>query len=464
MDGTLLATDTLWESVLILLKTRPWKMLLLPAWLLRGKAYFKHQVARSVELDPAVLPYRGAVLDFLKSERDSGREIVLATAGDRTVAERVANYLGIASAVLASDGKTNLAGRQKLDALRTYLGSREFDYIGNAEADLPLWQAASEMLLVQPSAGLLRKVQRIGPVGRIFASRASLLRSTLQALRVRQWVKNVLLFVPLLTSHRVTEPAALLSVAVASLAFSFCASAVYVVNDLLDLESDRHHPTKRFRPFAAGMLPIPTGLILVPLLLGCSLALAAFLLPPLFMAVLGLYLVAATAYSVHMKRVVGVDVLVLAGLYALRVYAGGVAASIPISQWLLEYSMYFFVSLAILKRYSEVSNVQARGGTDVKGRGYLPQDQDLLRAIGVTSGYLSVLVFALYVNSREAEAPYHHPQALWMAIPLLLYWITRIWFLAHRREIDEDPVVFAVRDPVSYIVGGLVGLVIVAAL
>lgn len=464
LDGTLLATDLLWESLLALLKRRPWSLVLLPGWLLKGKAYLKHQIAQRVELNPGSLPYRKDVLDFVKRENGSGREIVLATASDGKFARSVAGYLGLFSGVLASDGKINLAGRWKLKALETHIGNKGFDYIGNAKADLPLWRVASQVLLVNPSPRLLRQAQRVGPVRWIFGHREGPRRSLTKALRVDQWVKNVLLFVPLLTSHRLIEGRLVLSSLLAFLAFSFCASGTYIVNDLLDLESDRHHPSKRLRPFAAGGLPISTGVLLALLFLGAGFAIAAVLLPAPFSAALGLYVVITSAYSFYLKRIVAVDVLVLAGLYTLRVLAGGEAVNIPISQWLLAFSLFLFLSLAFVKRYAELSNAHARREALAKGRGYLVQDKELVRSLGPTSGYLSVLVLALYISSREVTALYRHPQVLWLACPLLLYWITRVWLLAHRGEIDEDPVVFTLRDTVSYAVGGVIGLIILAAL
>ena len=464
MDGTLLATDMLWESLLVLLRTQPWRLVFLPAWLLKGKAHLKHQIAQHVVLDPASLPYRDDVLDFLRREKEAGREIVLATASDRRFAEAVAHHLGLFSAVLASDGRVNLAGRQKLKALEMYVGGKAFNYLGNGKADLPLWKAASEVTVVHPSTRLLRQAQRVGAVLRIFSPRANRFRSFLQALRVSQWVKNALLFVPLLLAHKVTGGAQVLSALLAFCSFSFCASSVYIVNDLLDLESDRHHPRRKFRPFAAGTLPISTGVLLVPLLLGGSFLIAALLLPPLFAAALGLYVAITTAYSFYLKRIVVLDILVLAGFYTIRVLAGAVAVKVPVSPWLLAFSMFLFLSLALVKRYSELVLMHAGGETLAKGRGYLVGDRELLQGIGVTSGYLSVLILALYVSSKEVTALYQHPQALWLVCPFLLYWITRAWFLVHRGAIDEDPLVFTLKDPASYVVGGFIGLVILTAL
>lgn len=463
LDGTLLATDALWESLIILLKTRPLTFLILPIWILKGKAFFKRQVAQRVVLNPSSLPFREDVLAFLRKEKSSGTEIILASASDQRVAEGIAHHLGIFSAVLGSDGRVNLSGRMKLQALEKYAGSKGFDYMGNAPDDLPLWKAAHRAILVHPSPRLLKRTRRSSSVHGILSPQMNRLSSFLKALRVHQWVKNALLFVPLLMAHKMTEIDLVLQAVYAFIAFSLCASSVYIVNDLLDLEADRQHPHKRFRPFAAGMLQIKTGVLLAPLLLGCAFAIAFLFVTPLFSASLALYLGLSTAYTFYLKKVLIVDVLLLAGLYTLRVLSGAFAVSVTISPWLLAFSMFLFLSLAILKRYSELRITQEHNQTHAWGRSYAVGDIELLRSIGPTSGYLSVLVLALYINSKEVIPLYHYPAALWLIGPCLLYWLTRMWLLAHRGEMADDPLVFSVKDPQSYVVGILVATIIVFA-
>ena len=285
----------------------------------------------------------------------------------------------------------------------------------------------------------------------------------LRAFRVHQWVKNLLLFVPLLMAHRVMNLGMLSSVLIAFAAFSLCASSSYLFNDLLDLESDRLHPRKKHRPFAAGSLDIGTGVVAGSLLFAGSLATAVLLLPPRFVLYLLIYVVTTTAYSLFLKRVVILDVLVLAGLYTIRVMAGGAAAGIAVSPWLLAFSMFLFLSLAIIKRYSELNMNRSLDRGSIDGRDYDIGDMELLRSVGPASGYLSVLVFTLYVNSKEVVDLYRTPVILWLIGPCLLYWITRLWLLSHRGQIDGDPIVFTVKDPVSYVVGGVIGIVIIAA-
>lgn len=464
MDGTLLATDTLWEAIILLVKTRPSSALLLPFWLLGGKASFKRQVTERVSLDPATLPYRDDVLSYLRNERVLGRQIVLATASYHSVAESVAAHVGVFSAVLATrDGATNLSGARKLAAIREHAGDLGFDYIGDSAVDHPIWRAAHEAMLVAPSEGLLRAARSGASVTRVFAPRRSLGPALLRALRVHQWIKNLLLFVPVAMAHRVADVGAMRIVVIAFFAFSLCASAVYVLNDLFDLDADRHHPQKRLRPFAAGSIPIQFGVAAIPGLLSAAIALGLLVPNRLFLAELGIYFAITTAYTFWLKRIVIIDVLTLAGLYTMRILAGGAAAEVPVSEWLLAFSTFLFLSLAILKRFAELRMALDRKLADVKGRDYALEDIELLRSVGPASGYLSVLVLALYVSSSQVVELYRTPAALWMICPPLLYWITRMWLLASRGRINGDPIVFAVKDPASYAVGAAVLVTLITA-
>jgi 4-hydroxybenzoate polyprenyltransferase len=463
LDGSLLATDVLWESVLVLLKTKPFALLLFPFWLFTGKARFKSEIARRVTLRVATLPYRSSVLAFLREERRSGREIVLTTAADERIANSVAEHLQLFSAVLASDGQVNLSGEAKLHAIRDYTRATSFDYVGNSMVDLPVWRSAHGAILVSPSGRLRRRAAAVCSVQRTFPPDGGRLRELLRAFRVHQWVKNLLLFAPLLMAHRAMDIGMLTRVLYAFAAFCMGASSSYVFNDLLDLEADRLHPRKRDRPFAAGTLGIGTGLVASSLLLAGSLTTATMLLPRPVLLELLIYCAATTAYSLYLKRVVILDVLLLAGLYTIRVLAGGAAAGVAVSPWMLAFSMFLFLSLAIIKRYSELGMHRTLERRSIAGRGYTISDMELLRSVGPTSGYLSVLVLALYVNSAEVAKLYGTPTILWLIGPCLLYWISRLWLLSHRGEIDGDPIVFTVKDPVSYVVGATIVCLIIAA-
>ncbi|WP_199741818.1 UbiA family prenyltransferase, partial [Corallococcus sp. CA047B] len=459
LDGTLARTDTLHENLLVLFKHAPWLLLLAPLWVLRGKAFFKAAVARRVRLDVTALPYNEAVLAYLREEHARGRRLVLATAADRSLADAVAAHLGLFSDVFASEAGVNLSGSRKLARLREALGT--FDYVGNDAVDLPLWRESRRILVVHATPGVLRQARGLGPpVHRVFEAPPTHWRVWIRALRVHQWAKNALVFVPLLAAHKATQGGMAPRAVLAFVAFSLCASSVYVINDLLDLSSDRRHPTKSRRPFASGDLPVRAGVVLAPVLLGLAAVVALGTLPLSFAALLGVYSVLTLAYSLRLKQVVMLDVLVLAGLYTVRIFGGALAVGVPTSSWLLMFSTFLFLSLALLKRLSEVRRLRQSNEVSAHGRGYLAQDYELLASLGTAAGQVSVLVLALYITSKEVTALYGHPERLWLLCPVMLYWVGRIWVLAHRGLVNEDPLIFALRDRVSYVVGVVAALVL----
>ncbi len=460
LDGTLVRTDTLVESLLELVRANPLWVLVLPLWLARGRAHLKQQIAARVRLDPTTLPYHPDLLAYLKSERAAGRKLVLVSAADEGVVRAVAEHLGIFDEFIASDGSRNLKGAQKRIVLATRFGSGGYDYAGNDRADLDVWSDARSAIVVSRDDRLARRAG--SRVQRSFVSRSSRLAAIARALRVQQWVKNVLVFVPLLMAPEARNPALFWDAFVAFVAFSLCASSVYVANDLLDLEADRRHETKRNRPFAAGDLPLTMGLVLAPLTLGVGVAVASTL-PRSFLVVLALYMVATTAYSFRLKHVPLVDVLVLAMLYTGRVIAGAAATRVSPSPWILGFSLFFFLSLAFVKRYSELYAARREKNGALMVRGYYPTDLEAIATDGIASGYLSVLVAALYINSDRVARVYSQPAFLWLICPLLLYWISRIWLLARRGQLHDDPVLFAVGDRVSYVIGALVAVALVLA-
>jgi 4-hydroxybenzoate polyprenyltransferase len=465
MDGTLLATDILWEMLVLLAKNRPMLLLRAPFWLIKGKAYFKRQLASHVVINPAGLPYREPVLSFLTEERQKGRNLILATASDSMVAQSVARHVGLFSTVLASDGAVNLAGDAKLRAILRHADGVGFDYAGDSWVDLPIWRQASHAIVVEPSRRLLKKVDQESTIQTVLAPRRRSIGVYLRLLRVQQWSKNVLLFVPLLLAHQFMDHRRLLSALLAFVAFSLGASAVYIVNDLLDLESDRQHPHKRSRPLAAGLVPIPTALTIALLAVTASFGIAVAFLPWLFVGIMLLYQATAAAYTFAFKRIAILDVLILAGLYTARVLAGAVATDVRVSHWFLAFALFFFMSLAIVKRYSELGLVGGNGGTEgfLAARGYEPGDRDFIGSIGAASAYVAVAVFALYISSPDVHLLYQRPSALWLIIPILLYWVTRTWFLAHRGKMHGDPVVFALTDRTSYLLAVLIASILLIA-
>lgn len=446
LDGTLVRTDLLVESVLGLVKQNILYLFLLPFWLLKGKAHFKHEVARRVELDTALLPYDEPFLAYLREQHKGGRQLILATASNVKLAEAVANYLGLFEDVLASDEVTNNAGGKKLARLLALFGDGKFDYAGNAKVDISIWAHANEAVVVSPLRGVRQAAERQGNVSQVFDEpHTGGVKAHLKAMRPHQWLKNLLVFVPLATAHQADDPILLGQAALAFVAFNLCASSVYLLNDLLDLSADRQHPTKRNRPFAAGTIPIVSGLALIPVLLALS-ALIALWLPAEFVMVLSLYYLMTLGYSLWFKRLPLIDVLVLAGLYTIRIMAGAAAVSVIPSFWLLAFSMFLFMSLALVKRYTELLTLSNLGQDTAKGRGYNIIDLETLAYFGSSSAYMAVLVLAFYINSDAVKVLYARPEVIWLLCPLLLYLISRIWLLARRDELHEDPVMFVIQD------------------
>ena len=450
LDGTLVKSDTLTDSLLVLLRSAPLKALQLPAQVLKGKAAFKAFVTDAVSLDVAHLPYNRELLHYLQAERAKGRDIYLATGADIRLAQRVADHLGIFTGVLGSDGTTNLTGRNQLDRLRAQLPTESFDYIGNDTPDLPLLAHSAEPMVANPTLRLRMRLGSIAPARR-FNQRANPFRSFVKAIRVHQWAKNALIFFPLLLSHDL-RPQRLLSAVLAFASFSLAASATYVVNDLLDIEADRRHQRKRTRPFAAGDLSALQGIAIVVAFLALA-ALGAFFLPAAFAGWLLLYLGTTLAYTGYLKRVPLVDVLILSGLYTLRLLAGSAATLTTISHWLAGFSVFLFLSLGIVKRFAELENLRASSTQPSNGRGYFLSDLEQLRTFGTSSSYAAVVIFAIYISGRDVTRLYENPGYLWLVVPLMLLWLNRVWLLASRGELDEDPVVFAITDRMSLLIG-----------
>ena len=477
LDGTLVKSDTLYDSALAIARHHPESLLKFPGWLLQGKAALKQHLANTVQLDVAHLPYNRELLQYLEQQRATGRPIYLATAADANTANRIAAHLGLFTGVLASDGKLNLAGKNKLAAFQSQFGDN-FSYIGNALPDLPLLQHCQEPMVANPTASLRASLRKAGitPI-RTFTERASPLKAWLKAIRLHQWAKNTLLFVPLLLAHTLA-PGLVAGVVLAFLSFGLCASATYIINDLLDLEADRQHPRKRRRPFAAGDLSVLSGVVVVALFFAASFVLAllvptvvarlspdfALVKPLHFLLWLGIYLVTTLAYSLRLKRSVLVDVIALSGLYTIRIVAGSAATGVAVSTWLGGFSIFFFLSLAFVKRFAELENLRERGGVTAGGRGYHVTDIEQLRSFGTASGYASVVVLTLYISNLDAAQLYRHTHRLWLLVPALLLWISRLWLVASRGLLNEDPVVYAITDRRSLLLGAVVLVIILSAL
>ncbi len=462
LDGTLTPTDTLHESIASLIKQRPLVIFLLPLWALRGKAVLKARVAAQVSFDPTTLPYNHALIDWLLGEKDNGRTLVLSTASDHSVAQAVADHLGFFDQVIASDGHTNNSRENKRRTLEQQFGEHGYDYAGNAAVDIEVWKGARKAIVVNASNSTLKQAETVAPIDRIFPSSKIRLSSWIRLFRFHQWAKNLLLFIPLLAAHRLDDYAALADLVLAFLSFGACASCVYITNDLLDLASDRQHPRKRNRPFASASIPISYGLIIAPIAFVTS-VLLALAVGPLFLAAIAVYFVLTTAYSFVLKRYALVDCLTLAGLYTLRIIAGAAAVGVPLSFWLLTFAIFIFLSLAFAKRYTELQLQATHGMTKLPGRGYSASDAPIVQVFGIAAGFSSVLVMALYLQGETVARLYPTPAPIWAAVPLMLFWISWVWLKAHRGEMHDDPVVFAIKDRTSLAVAALIGLCFVLA-
>jgi 4-hydroxybenzoate polyprenyltransferase len=428
-----------------------------------GRANLKHQVASRVSLDVAAMPYRGPVASYLERSRADGRRLVLATAANRVYAEQVAAHMNIFDEVIASDRDRNLKGPVKADVLVERFGHGGFDYLGDSRSDLPVWRAARGALVVNASPSLERELAATGRVLERFTDGDGGARDYIRTLRPYQWLKNLLVYVPDLTAHQLTNPEVLITSTIAFMSFSISASGVYLLNDLFDLEEDRHHERKRLRPLPSGALSLRHAMVLGPALIAVGIILALSINATFFWILLG-YLFLTTAYTLVIKRIALLDVLLLAGLYTIRVLAGGAASGVGVSFWLLTFAIFLFFSLALAKRYAELTALDpARAETGIAGRGYRADDRWTLLGLGLTSGLMTVLVLALYIQSDKVRALYEQPTLLWLLCPVLMYWISRTWLLAGRKELIDDPVLFAVRDPTSYLVLAVVLAVMMIA-
>jgi len=449
LDGTLIYSDSLLEGCMQLWRSEPFRIAFLPFWLLRGRAGFKAEIANRVSLDASLLPYNQPLIEHLREQRRYG-PVVLCTAADHRFAQAVADHLNLFDDVMATADAVNLKGHNKAHALVARYGKGGFDYAGNDTPDLAVFAQARRAITVNPSAALKRRFAEVhnredGPSG----NSESPWFAHWRALRPYQWVKNLLVYVPLLAVFNRSKASALIPATIAFVAFCMIASSVYLLNDLLDLRSDRLHPRKRTRPLAAGSLPIVNGLLLIPLLLLGGFALAVSV-SWLFVGVMAGYLLLTVGYTFWLKRVPLLDTLMLAGLYTLRILAGAAAISVVPSVWLLSFSMFLFLSLALAKRHSELMELQASVTAEsIPGREYRAGDLMVLISQGSASGYSAVLVLALYIDSDAVRAQYRHPEIIWLICPLVLYWINKLWLNSQRREIYDEPIVWAMRNRVS---------------
>ena len=459
LDGTLVRSDTLHETFIsasVLLR-RPSGIRSL---IRRGRAGLKQHLARYANLDVRTLPYNEELLEYLREQKAAGRRLVLVTGADHAIADAVNEHLGLFDDVIASDGVVNLTGRAKARMLISRFGEKGFDYAGNGRPDLVVWRAARAAVLVDTPPAVTAAAGKAATIERHFDGRRSQLRALVKAMRPYQWVKNILVFVPLVTAHAYGDAGAWGAACTTFLAFCAIASAIYLLNDLVDIQSDRLHARKRFRPFASGALSVPAGLAAagVLLLLGGGLAYISE-------AGFGLacYVALSLSYSARLKERPLVDVFILAALYSVRMFAGGEAVGHPVSLWLLGFSSFLFLSLALVKRVEELREIAEQGIGRTARRGYFVEDLNLLTIFGVASSFSSALVLALFVQSEATEELYATPALLWGIVPLLLFWQCRLWLSTVRGQMHDDPILYAAFDWVSWAVVACLVIIMVSA-
>jgi 4-hydroxybenzoate polyprenyltransferase/phosphoserine phosphatase len=461
LDGTLTPTDTVFEAMLCLLRKAPWMLLMLPLWLLTGRATVKRELANRVSLDVGRLPYRHELLEYLREQRALGRRIVLATGTHSSIANSVADHLGLFDQVLASDGGVILKGHRKLEAIRAKVGA-EFAYAGDSRADLPVWQGAAAAVLVSVGARVASALPQSVPRERVFEPEPGAPVLWLRELRVHQWLKNLLVFVPLLTAFGFGDRDKLMGSLLAFVALTFMASGAYLINDLRDLDGDRSHPRKRLRPLASGQIRITDAVTAALLLPGIGLAIGAAVSQSLVVMLL-MYLLLTCIYTWLLKERLLLDVLMLSALYTLRIITGAVAIGVAVSPWLLAFSAFLFLSLALVKRCAELVSLRSAGETLTPGRSCRVADLVTLWPLGVGAALCAVVVFGLFINAPETQQRYATPQLLWLVAMGLTYRLARLWIKTSRDEVHDDPIIFALRDAASlWTVAGMVAVVLLA--
>jgi 4-hydroxybenzoate polyprenyltransferase len=458
LDGSLLNTDTLFESMAIAL--RNWNFFKLMMWLIKGKAHFKERLSQEIMPDSKYLPYNRAVLKYIKEQKSLGRYLVLATGCNNKIAQSVSQHLGIFDEVIASDGKKNLRGATKAQALINRFGVQGFSYLGNDRVDLQVWKEALTGILVNTKDSVASQAERLVEIeARIFHSQNKL-KSIFISLRPHHWIKNLLVFVPIILSNAFSDFYAWWQAWIVFLSLCATASAIYLINDIFDIEADRQHSSKRHRPIASGAISIKGAFILILAMLLIGLFLSAVTSTLLLVFI---YAVTGIAYSAYLKKLPLVDIFTLAGFYTIRLFIGGVASGYLVSLWLLAHSVFLFLSLAIVKRITEIRKLPISTKENIGGRGYFRGDSNILQSMGVGSSFASAIVLALYVQSDVAAKTYSHPEILWGIVPMILLWQCRIWLSSSRGNMNEDPIVFAVKDRITWAIGILLVLIIIAA-
>lgn len=460
VDQTLVRSDLLLENMISYLRGNPLRVFHLIGWLFQGRAVLKRRLAERVELDPALVPINEELATYATREKKRGRRVYLATAMDEIHARTIAERFAFVDGVVGSDGATNLKGRAKAEFLARRFPNG-FDYAGDSPADMPVWEAARRALVVNAAPWIAATLRRRGKSTLVFP-RASRLQALFRAARPHQWMKNTLVFVPALLSAQITNSAQAVACLLAFFALGLVASGTYLLNDLWDLPEDRAHWSKRERPLASGRLPIASALVAAPLSIAAGLAIGAWIGGPALLVLL-VYLATTLAYSFKLKRVPILDGFTLASLFTLRIALGIATTHVWASPWLLVFSMFLFASLSYAKRYTEVTRALARGQAPSSGRGYIGADAPLLLGLGLATGTGAVLMMVLFLINDAFNRPYANPQWLWVFPAALFLWNARVWLVGQRGELHDDPVVFAIKDRLSWMLGGAMAIAFVFA-
>jgi len=458
LDDSLLKTDLLYEQWFFLLKNHPIIFFLSFLWILKSKSYFKKKLVQYTILQPETLPYREEIIKAIQKFRyETNGKVILATASPIEWANLISDYLKIFDYCLGSDNNINLKSKEKLKSIKELVGDGHYTYIGDSFADLPLWKESYKIIAINPSFSLKKKICSLNKEIHIIQDRKNIFLKLLKQIRVYQWIKNILIFLPLLAAHRYFDFYTFKHALIAFFSFSFAASFVYVLNDLLDLFSDRLHFSKKNRPFASGDLPIQYGYFLLPVLFLIAFSLTTFISFS-FLKWISLYIILNLFYSFYFKQVAILDIIFLSSMYTLRIFAGSSATMIDISPWLLNFSTFFFFGLASIKRYTEI--VKNNKKNKIEGRGYLKEDQIFISILGISSSMSSLLIFLFYIQGENAQILYKKSFNLWFLTPIMLFWLSRIWLLAYRKELADDPVIFALKDRISWVCLVLLSIVI----
>ena len=449
LDDTLIFSDMLHETFWAAFSNDYRIPIKSVTWLIRGKEKLKNKLGISAEINVENLPYNNDVINYIKKHRKQGGYTALVSASNQAVAEKIAKFLNLFDEVKGSSENLNLKGHAKAKFLITRFGVKNYDYMGDSLNDLPIWKNANKAITVNANSSTIKECEKINSNYHHLKSELSqnIFFNYLKVIRTYQWIKNILVFVPMFAAHQLTKDNFIDS-SLAFIAFCLIASSVYVINDLFDLNADRAHPIKKLRPFAIGTIPIKNGLIIFLLLFVPGIVIS-FIIEFYFFLLVLIYFTLSFLYSIVFKKKVILDICILGILYTFRIVGGGFTTEIQLSFWLLAFSIFLFLSLAAIKRQSELVDLKNRKRINIIGRGYLTNDLPIISTIAISSGFISVLLAGLYINSPDVLALYSKPWTLGVASIILLFWIMNIVFASSRGLVNDDPIIYAIKDNTS---------------